>query len=268
MNCRHFDATLIDLARHAGVDAGDCREALSHVKSCANCANRVAIERALTVALEIAVREDVVLSAPVGVERALRAAFPAQQRSSLRSFFSRPLLAAAAVGAITAGIVMFALWPAARTIPVPRNRVQVPIEQPAGARLQPPQTRQTRLGPPQIIAPVFRRRPQSNQKTTVSRAVRRKPRTAVEQPEVLQVATDFLPMTNQSGAMAEDRAGLVRIRLPRTALRPFGLLMNEDRAAEQIDADVLLGEDGQARAVRFVQNISTQRKRGNNENRN
>jgi hypothetical protein len=50
-----------------------------------------------------------------------------------------------------------------------------------------------------------------------------------------------------------DRGYLVRVELPRTALRKFGLPMNEDRAAERVMADVLMGEDGLARAIRFVQ---------------
>ena len=45
---------------------------------------------------------------------------------------------------------------------------------------------------------------------------------------------------------------MVRVRLPRSALAAFGLPMNEQRAEETIQADVVLGEDGLARAVRFV----------------
>ena len=37
-----------------------------------------------------------------------------------------------------------------------------------------------------------------------------------------------------------------------SALATFGIPMNEERAEEAIRADVLLGEDGLARAVRFV----------------
>ena len=45
---------------------------------------------------------------------------------------------------------------------------------------------------------------------------------------------------------------VVRVRLPRSAMRSVGLPVNEDRWMEQVPADVLLGQDGVARAVRFV----------------
>ena len=40
--------------------------------------------------------------------------------------------------------------------------------------------------------------------------------------------------------------------LPRAALLSFGLPMNMERADERIKADVIVGNDGLARAIRFV----------------
>ena len=45
---------------------------------------------------------------------------------------------------------------------------------------------------------------------------------------------------------------LMRIELPRSALVSFGLPMNVERADQRIKADVLVGNDGVARAIRFV----------------
>jgi len=78
------------------------------------------------------------------------------------------------------------------------------------------------------------------------------PRQSVEpaaQPALREVTTEFFPL--DAGPTGEE-ARLVRVRLPRGALRSFGLPMDEERAAEKILADVVLGEDGTARAVRFV----------------
>jgi hypothetical protein len=36
-------------------------------------------------------------------------------------------------------------------------------------------------------------------------------------------------------------------------MRSFGLPVNEDRIVNAVKADVLIGEDGIARAIRFVQ---------------
>jgi hypothetical protein len=45
----------------------------------------------------------------------------------------------------------------------------------------------------------------------------------------------------------------MRVELPRSALAGFGLPVNMDRVNERVKADVLVGPDGQAQAIRFVQ---------------
>ena len=66
-----------------------------------------------------------------------------------------------------------------------------------------------------------------------------------------EVATDYLPLTFT--ADAPESGHLVRVRVPRSALIAFGLPMNVDRAGEMVKADVFIGDDGLARAIRFVQ---------------
>jgi hypothetical protein len=67
-----------------------------------------------------------------------------------------------------------------------------------------------------------------------------------------EVMTSFIPVG--LGVFGPgDRGSLIRVRLPRSALATFGLPVNENRAADVVNADVLLGEDGLARAIRFVQ---------------
>lgn len=45
---------------------------------------------------------------------------------------------------------------------------------------------------------------------------------------------------------------LIRVQIPRSALVSFGLPVNVERADAPVTADLLLGEDGLARAIRFV----------------
>lgn len=73
----------------------------------------------------------------------------------------------------------------------------------------------------------------------------------VEQ-EQIEVATEFLPLSYGEPVSPVESGQLVRVRLPRTTLLTFGFPMSEERAPEPIKADVLLGEDGKARAIRFV----------------
>jgi hypothetical protein len=82
------------------------------------------------------------------------------------------------------------------------------------------------------------------------RATRRHARAASRAGEV---ATDFLPLTFVDDSRAQESGHVVRVKVPRSALIAFGVPMNMDRAGELITADVVVGDDGLARAIRFVQ---------------
>jgi hypothetical protein len=68
-----------------------------------------------------------------------------------------------------------------------------------------------------------------------------------------EVSTAFLPLTYSSVPITNGR--LVRLEVPRAALASFGLAPIEwpdSQSAGTVTADVIVGEDGLARAVRFV----------------
>lgn len=71
--------------------------------------------------------------------------------------------------------------------------------------------------------------------------------------ERAEVATEFISVPGSDLAEPLDQPILVRVTLPRTALVKFGLPINAERSAEFVKADVVLGHDGLARAIRFVQ---------------
>lgn len=68
-----------------------------------------------------------------------------------------------------------------------------------------------------------------------------------------EVATDFFPLTFTADSAALESGHVVRVKIARTALIAFGLPMNVARAGELITADVVIGDDGLARAIRFIQ---------------
>lgn len=68
-----------------------------------------------------------------------------------------------------------------------------------------------------------------------------------------EVATDFLPLTFVDDSGAQESGHIVRVKVARSALIAFGVPMNMERAGELITADVVIGNDGLARAIRFVQ---------------
>jgi hypothetical protein len=68
---------------------------------------------------------------------------------------------------------------------------------------------------------------------------------------ITEVATEFLPLPYYHVPM--NTGSTVRIQVPVTALVSFGLAPNGFREGDgTVQADVLVGDDGLARAVRFV----------------
>jgi hypothetical protein len=49
-----------------------------------------------------------------------------------------------------------------------------------------------------------------------------------------------------------ERGQLLRIELPASAMQMVGLPVHEQRLADRVQADVLVGEEGLPRAIRFV----------------
>ena len=68
-----------------------------------------------------------------------------------------------------------------------------------------------------------------------------------------EIATDFIPLSYLNAASLQDGGQIIRVELPRSALANFGLPVNMERYNEKVKADVLLGVDGMAHAIRFVQ---------------
>jgi hypothetical protein len=64
---------------------------------------------------------------------------------------------------------------------------------------------------------------------------------------------EFLPLRTGAVLNPGEAGDVVRIRVPRAELVRFGYPYNPEVAGQMVQADVLLGEDGVARAIRFVQ---------------
>jgi hypothetical protein len=82
------------------------------------------------------------------------------------------------------------------------------------------------------------------QKSHAIRTVRARPARA---------ALSFYALPSASELPPAENAMVVRVQLPMSSLRLMGLLVSEESSAERIQADVLVGQDGLARGVRFVQ---------------
>jgi hypothetical protein len=115
------------------------------------------------------------------------------------------------------------------------------------------------VAPPSIAAvmrpPVLERVPDVPQRAVKARVRLRvvaRRHAAPHAPPPQGIATDFLALPYAPPLDPGDGGQVVRVRLPRAAMRIVGLPVNEDRWYERVPADVVLGQDGIARAVRFV----------------
>jgi hypothetical protein len=85
------------------------------------------------------------------------------------------------------------------------------------------------------------------------RTVRRPANSEVANHVNREIATDFMPLGYLNPATLQEGGQIIRVEVPRSTLVNFGLPVNMDRYNERVKADVLLGVDGMARAIRFVQ---------------
>lgn len=62
----------------------------------------------------------------------------------------------------------------------------------------------------------------------------------------------FIPLPNTQRLDPNEDVNVVRVEVPRSAMMAVGLAVSADSVSELVEADVMLGQDGVARAIRFV----------------
>jgi hypothetical protein len=83
--------------------------------------------------------------------------------------------------------------------------------------------------------------------------VKRKPGSTLEEKiGPREIDTRFLPLMAASPLEPTESGHLIRVNLPRSTMGRFGLPISSEEFEEPVKADVLIGEDGVARAIRFV----------------
>ncbi len=85
--------------------------------------------------------------------------------------------------------------------------------------------------------------------TRVHRKIARKVAAATKL-ESREVVTDFFPLMNPEPSF--ERGQMLRVQLPASAMLSVGLPVREEHLGDLVQADVLVGEEGMPRAIRFV----------------
>jgi hypothetical protein len=261
MNCQEFEAHTIDLAREQLMDANARQAAVAHAESCARCAARLSDERALTAGLARVAASGDVEEAPARVEALLLDAFRASRTSSLAPITAHNAprrlsiwwIAAAAAIIVIAFITALQLKGGDAIVEQQatqekREAAPEPSAQPAPLVSQDNQSVQKEQ-------PVAENVNQGSRRAERKRSAgNRKPRplAAPAPHQATEIATEFISLTGAGSLVEPDSGQIVRVELPRAALLSFGLPMNMERADERIKADVIVGNDGLARAIRFV----------------
>jgi hypothetical protein len=74
--------------------------------------------------------------------------------------------------------------------------------------------------------------------------------TSVVPTQTSEVVTDFFPLIDPAPPFRRGR--ILRVELPASAMRMVGLPVHEQHLNDPVQADVLIGEEGLPRAIRFV----------------
>jgi hypothetical protein len=74
-----------------------------------------------------------------------------------------------------------------------------------------------------------------------------------------ETVTDYIPLTYLADATAMESGMVLRVELPPSALVRMGLPAPVERTDSRVKADLIVGDDGVPRAVRFVAQDSVRR---------
>lgn len=227
MNCSVCKSRLIEVAR-----GGRLEPVMAvHLNSCGPCSDFLEAQRRLSVATRSVAVLGRAAALPAGLEGELLAEFEAVRRVSPRPRYFWPVAGAFALAAALMGVVVLLRAPERQVVSAPQAVASsaapasveaVPVPAPLGLR---PVT-----VPPRPIRPVREAAPGP--------------------PEPQEEAFMSIPYTMPLAP--EERANVVRMEVPVAALIAAGLTMRVRDMSASASADVLVGEDGRARAVRLV----------------
>jgi hypothetical protein len=263
MNCQTFENIIDDLAREQLIETNARQEALRHTEECSACAVRLVDERAITVGLRALAEDMQAVEAPAQIQAELLAAFQHRQVVQLAPRARRWTYLAAAAVLLMGVAIGLAAWN------WNSNGVQR-AENPVPTLIRPGETQPSGLpvtangggskgkletAPSEVTvsAGTYRRtgnaRRRNARQTTSVGAANNLDNSAAN----VEVATDFMPIGYVNSQSLQDGGSVVRVELSRSTIVSMGFAVNMDRYGERVKADVLMGADGLARAIRFVQ---------------
>ena len=225
MNCSEYKSALIDAARALQSPRADLQ---SHLDTCAKCRADFASQQRLTEALRIVRADAAVTLPPPAAELLLLAEFNRVRRKS-----AAPVRYRIAAGALAASLLAgWAGWTLLERRPAPAAK-----------------------RPSVVIARTPIPAPTAPDVPKTVRAKRHKPAPAAPPAPTETLAENdapFVPIPFTAPLAPYERADVVRVELPVSALIAAGLPVRVPDPAARARADLLVSEDGRARAVRLI----------------
>ena len=239
MSCQSLREAIVDVARGAEAGAGTRAAVDCHVEKCAPCRLLLARERQLSHGLR-ALASASSAGAPDAVERRLMDAFAMRHRGvAQRRHAPTPALWAAAAAVVVAGGIAVS-WAVAQ-----RQRVPEPVT-PASTASTTEMPRQGSAPPLMASANGQRELPASRPRPPALRSTSRpRPSDAIR-------PSAFVTLPSAVGLPEFESGQIFRMQIPLTSLAAYGIDIVPDARVTDVEADLLVGQDGQPRAIRLV----------------
>lgn len=232
MSCDTLREAIVEFGRGQDVGRGTAAAVETHVAHCRTCAARLERERELSMGLRALARQSASNTASADLERSLLDAFRERQsRTVPRGVRVWIPMAAAAMVLVGVGLWLSRLGG----------------ENPTVAKPEPARTVQSAAPQPGAEA-TLRADPKANPVETT----RRENRSQRQRPSRFVTAEGFVMLPAAANLPAFESGEIVRMELPVTALPAYGLEIAPETRRSAVEADLLVGQDGQARAIRLV----------------
>jgi hypothetical protein len=248
MFCRDFEKTAGDLAAGRLLEAGKRERAIRHASECSACAMRLNAERTLEAGLRALSEGAEDGEAPPHLKTALRAVFdrqvkaapvltyaPARSRNSARRWM------------VAAALILLAV--AVALLSRSTNSKKDIDRSDGGNTAQREPSRQPVIEPDNQKQKIER---YVAKKTPIERRTHRRSAPPDDMASNNEAVTDYIPLTYLADATAVESGTVLRVELPPSALVTMGLPAPVERTDSRVKADVVVGDDGVPRAVRFV----------------
>jgi anti-sigma factor RsiW len=234
MTCEEFEAMGLDAERDASLSEVERTAANEHAGTCSRCAALQDSWQAVEAELRAFAEDTAMAETPARVEMRLRQEF--RTRHVTLKVRRRAVIAAwaLATAAVVVGAVSWINWR--------KGGAQEAADQLKSKPNVTNSAGNTANSAPNPVAPV-----------QGGGAVQQRGSAGAAGSQTLVAENELSGFTFLPGAIVTDTddAAILRVRMQRAALGALGLPVNEERASEWIQVDLLVGDDGLPQAVRL-----------------